>query len=194
MSLRAWSALPVLTLVGCFGTNAVEEHFYSLSGPRTPLEKGQGPRLLVADLNPAAGYDTSKLAYRVSEHELRYYAYRQWVSDPPRLITEMLVRHLKASGRFSQVARGDRIREPDAVLEGSIDALEEVDTEDAWKARLAMTFQLRRGDAERIVMRHAFDVTMPCAKRSPEEVARTISATLTRETERLARLVANALH
>jgi ABC-type uncharacterized transport system auxiliary subunit len=195
MSLRAWPALalPVLMLVGCFGNTAVEEHFYSLTGPRTPLEKGQGPRLLVADLAPAAGYDTSKLAYRVSEHELRYYAYRQWVSDPPRMMTEMLIRHLKASGHFSQVARGDRLREPDAVLEGSIDALEEVDAEDSWKARLAMTFQLRRGDSERIVMRHAFDVVMPCAKRSPEEVARTISSTLARESERLARLVSNAL-
>jgi len=192
--------LPLLLLLllcalpGCFGGNAVQEHFYSLSGPRTPLEKGQGPRLLVADFTPAAGYDTAKLAYRVSDNELRYYAYRQWVSDPPRMVTEMVIRHLRASGRFSQVSRGDKLRDPDAVLEGTIDALEEVDTEDSWKARLAMTFTLRRGDPEKTAMRHAFDVIMPCAKRNPEEVARTISSILSRESERLARLITNALH
>jgi ABC-type uncharacterized transport system auxiliary subunit len=195
-SSRAWSlpALLLCALPGCFGGAAVEEHFYSLSGPRTPLEKNQGPRLLVADLAPAAGYDTSKLAYRVSENELRYYAFRQWVSDPPRMVTEMIIRHLRASGRFSQVSRGDKLRDPDAVLEGTIDAIEEVDAPDSWKARLAMTFTLRRGDTEKIAMRHAFDVVMPCAKRSPEEVARTVSSILARESERLARLVANAIH
>lgn len=203
MSSRApWSSfclfpallLLLLALPGCFGSNAVEEHFYALTGPRTPLEKwNNGPRLLVADFTPAAGYDTSKLAYRVSEHEVRYYAYRQWVSDPPRMVTEMVIRHLKASGRFSQVARGDKLRDPDAILEGSIDAIEEVDTEDSWQARLAMTFLLRRGESEKIVMRHAFDVTMPCAKRAPEEVARTISGILARESQRLARMIGNAL-
>jgi ABC-type uncharacterized transport system auxiliary subunit len=191
---RRLLALATMLLAGCFGSSAVEEHFYSLSGPRTPMEKGQGPRLLVSDFAPAAGYDTSKLAYRVSEHEIRYYAYRQWVSDPTRMLTEMVIRHLKASGQFAQVARGDKIRDPDAVLEGNIDAIEEVDAEDSWKARLAMTFQLRRGDSEKFAMRHAFDVTMPCAKRNPEEVAKTISSILARETERLARLIVNALH
>jgi ABC-type uncharacterized transport system auxiliary subunit len=191
---RLLALLPLFVATGCFGSNAVDEHFYSLSGPRTPLEKGGGPRLLVSDFSPAAGYDTSKLAYRISEHEIRYYAYRQWVSDPTRMLTEMIIRHLKASGRFSQVARGDKIRDPDAVLEGTIDAIEEVDAEDSWKARLAMTFQLRRGDSEKFAMRHAFDVTMPCARRNPEEVAKTISSILARESERLARLITNALH
>ncbi len=91
------------------------------------------------------------------------------------------------------MARGDKIRDPDAVLEGSIDAIEEVDTDDSWQARLAMTFLLRRGESEKIVMRHAFDVTMPCAKRAPEEVAKTISGILARESQRLARMIGNAL-
>ncbi len=180
-------------LGGCFGGTAVEEHFYTLAGPRTPLEKGHGPRLLVYDLVAASGYDTARLAYRVSDNELRYYGYRQWVSDPPRLITEMVVRHLRASGRFSQVARGDKLRDPDLVLEGTIDAIEEVDIDEkTWKARLAMSFSVRRGESDKVLLRHAFDVLMPCAKRNPDEVAKTISSILAREMDRLARVIANA--
>jgi ABC-type uncharacterized transport system auxiliary subunit len=190
--LALLALLSVAVLPGCIG-GAVEERFYSLSGPRTPLEKGNGPRLLVSDFTPAAGYDTSKLAYRVSEHEVRYYAYRQWVSDPSRMVTEMVVKHLKASGRFGQVSRSDKLRDPDAILEGTIDALEEVDLDDDWRARLAMTFTLRSAESDKIVMRHAFDVIMPCAKRSPEAVAKTISSVLSRESARLARKIADAL-
>lgn len=185
--------LPLILLTGCFSSGAVEEHFYALAGPTSALEKGQGPRLVVMDLAAAAGYDTQRLAYRVSDHEIRYYAYRQWVADPSRMLTEMVIRHLRSSGRFSQVARAEKIRDPDAILEGTVDAIEEVDVEDGWRARLAMTFHLRHSESDRVVLRHAFDVVMPCAKRHPDEVAKTISSILTRETERLGRRISQAL-
>ncbi len=182
-----------LALPACFGGAAVEEHFYSLAGPRMATERGGGPRLLVSELNAAPGYDSQRLAYRTSAHELRYYLHRQWVADPPRMLGEILIRHLKVSGRFSQVARSDKLRDPDAVLDGTVDAIEEVDLPDGWQARLAMSFQLRKPDTEGVLMRHAFDVSMPCARRHPAEVAKTVSEILTREAERLARKLGDAL-
>jgi ABC-type uncharacterized transport system auxiliary subunit len=179
-------------LSGCFSSPAVEEHFYALTAPLT-LEKGRGPRLLVGDFTASGGYDTARLAYRVSDHEIRYYAYRQWVSEAPRHLAEVVSRHLRASGRFSEVGRGDKMREPEAVLEGTVDAIEEVDTGDAWRARLAMTFRLRRVDSDALLLRDGFDVTMPCARRDPDEVARTMSGILAREMDRLARRIANTV-
>jgi cholesterol transport system auxiliary component len=180
-------------LAGCFGQSAVEEHFYSLSGPRMATEKGSGPRLLVSELSAAPGYDSQRLAYRVSTHELRYYLHRQWISEPTRMLGDMLIRHLKASGRFSQVARSEKLRDPDAVLDTTIDAIEEVDLPDGWLARLAMSFQLRRPDSEQVLLRHTFDVSMPCAKRHPAEVAKTVSEIFARESERLGRRLGEAL-
>ena len=182
-----------LTLSSCLGQNEVEEHFYSLTGPRMASEKGNGPRLLVSELGAAPGYDSQRLAYRVSPNELRYYLHRQWIAEPPRMLAEMLVRHLKVSGRFSQVARSEKLRDPDAVLDGTIDAIEEVDLPDGWQARLAMSFQLRKPDTEQVLVRHSFDVSMPCAKRHPAEVAKTVSEIFAREVERLARKLGEAL-
>jgi ABC-type uncharacterized transport system auxiliary subunit len=183
----------MLALPACFGGDPVQEHFYSLTGPKMATEKSGGPRLLVSELAAAPGYDSQRLAYRVSNHELRYYLHHQWVADPPRMLAELLIRHLRASGRFSEVARGERLRDPDAVLDGTIDAIEEVDLPDGWQARLAMSFRLRKPDAEQVVLRHAFDVSMPCAKRHPSEVAKTVSEILAREAERLARRLGGAL-
>ncbi len=175
----------LLLLTGCFSTPPVEEHFYFLLGPGKALAKEKGPRLLVADFRTAAGYDSARIAYRVEKHELRYYAYRQWVSDPARLLGEMTVRHLRASGKFYQVDRSDKIRDPDAILEATVDAIEEVDKGDRWQARLAMTFRLRRGETEKILLRHAFDVTLPCSKKNIDVVAENISKILDQELKKL---------
>ncbi len=181
----AFTLVFTLFLAACFSSPPIEEHFYLLQGPPLSARVGQGPRILVADFTTAAGYDTARMAYRVSPHELRYYAYRQWASEPPRLLAEMTVRHFRASGRFGDVARGDKIREPDAIVEAQVEAMEQVDLADTWQARLAMTYQVRKGDLDKILLRHAFDISLPCARQHPDEVARGIGRILTSELEKL---------
>lgn len=188
---RALLLAALVVLPGCFSTPPVEEYYYGLFGPHAAVEKGAGPRVLVADFGSAAGYDTTRLAYRISEQEIRYYGHRQWVAEPPRMLSELAVRLLRASGRFSEVGRGDRVKDPDLILEASVEALEEVDSpKEEWFARLAMTLHVRRGDSDRILFRHAFDTTMPCARRNPDEVARGASKIFAREMEKLARRMA----
>jgi len=183
----------LLALPACFSTPPVEEYYYGLVGPTSPVEKGSGPRVLVSDFSAAAGYDTTRLAYRISDNELRYYAHRQWIAEPPRMLAEVAVRHLRASGRFAEVGRGDRVKDPDLVLEASVDAIEEVDKpKEEWFARLAMTLSARRGDSDRVLFRHAFDITVPCAKRNPEEVARGAGKIFAREMEKIARRMAES--
>jgi ABC-type uncharacterized transport system auxiliary subunit len=176
-----------LALPSCFSTPPVEEHYYGLYGPQSPIEKGKGPRILVAEFNAAAGYETARIAYRVSTQEMRYYAYRQWVSEPARVLAEMAVRHLRASGRFAEVARGDRIKDPDLILDATVDAMEEFDRGETWNARLAMTMHVRRGDSDRLLFRHSFDELLPCVKRDPDEVARGVSKIYARQMELIAR-------
>lgn len=171
---------------GCFSSSPTEEYFYQLHTPAAAMEKGRGPKLLLADFMTASGYDTTRIAYRVSPNEIRYYAHRQWTAEPSRLIGEASVRHLRASGLFSEVARGEKIREPHAVLEGYVEAIEETDKDDdAWQARLAMTFILRAPDSEKILMRHSFDVTRPCKRPELQEVAAGVSSILEDELQKM---------
>ena len=181
-------------LAGCsFGAAPKSEFFYYLSGPKAARDQGKGPRLSVGDFSAAPGYGTERIAYRVSDNELRYYAYRRWVSDPPKLLAEMLMRHVRASHRFSRVDLGDRVKSPMAVLDGSIDAIEELDKGNDTLARLAMTFVLRDATSDREIFHYAFDKTYPCAKRHPKEVAHGISKLLQLEAEKIAARIAHEL-
>ena len=178
MRVSSIALITTLLLGGCFSSTPKEEHFYSLKGPAGPPKLGEGLRLLVSDFSAAAGYETERLAYRLSDHEVRYYGYHKWTSDPARMLTEMVARHMRGSGKFAEVGRNDKMRSPDLVLEGVVEAIEEIDLGKTWKAHLAMRFLLRQGDSERIIMRHSFDLSEACKERHPREVARGISKVL----------------
>jgi ABC-type uncharacterized transport system auxiliary subunit len=178
---------------GCFGSEAKDEYFYQLIGPKRALEKGKGPRVQVMSFAAAAGYDSPRIAFRSSKYEIQYYGYRQWAAEPGRLLQEMTIRHLRASGHFSEVSASDRMREPDAIILASVDAVEQVDHEKSWDARLAMTFAVVRGTGEQVVLRQAFDATRPCERRHPDEVAKGVSRILENEVKRLAQRIAAAL-
>ena len=167
-----------LLLSACFGSAVKEESFYSLKGPLGAHKPGGGPRLLVSDFSAAAGYETERLVYRLSDHELRYYGYHKWSSDPARLVTEVVASHVRLSGKFAEVGRNDKMRTPDIILEGRVEAMEEIDLGETWKAHLAMRFTLRQGESERVLMRHSFDQSVGCKSRHPREVARGISKIL----------------
>lgn len=188
-----FAATAAALLAGCFGTDVKDEYFYQLTGPVKALERGQGPKLLVAAFAAASGYDSPRIVFRTTRHEIQYWGYRQWAAEPARLLAEATMRHLRASGLFSEVTASDRIREPDAILEASVNAIEQVDHAKSWDARLAMTIIVRRGSGEQVLLRHAFDATRPCERRHPDEVAKGVSRILEDEIKRLAPRIAAAL-
>jgi len=192
--VRLSSMVLVLLLVSCFGSSPPkEERFYNLTGPRYSAFVRGGPRLVVASFAAAAGYDSQRLAYRLSPYEIQYYGYRQWVTEPARLFQEWTMRHLRASKMFAEVTSSDRLRDPTAVLYGVVEAVEEVDRGETWLARLSMTFILRQGESEKVVLRHHFDTTRPCARRHPDEVPKEIAKILEKESKRLAERIVSAL-
>jgi len=173
--------LSSLLLGGCFATTPKEEHFYHLSGPSAVTAKGTGPTLEVLSFSSASGYDSPRLAYRVAANELRFYAHHKWAAEPAGMVREMLANHLRASGKFSAVGGGSKSREPDAYLSGVLVAMEEVDAGKTWQARLAMRLVLTLASSDEVLMRHAFDVSLPCASRHPREVAVSISKALAQQ-------------
>lgn len=167
------------TMAGCFGSAPPKERYhYYLTLPAATTVQSQGPRLALGDITSAPGYDSERMAFRVEHNELRYYGFREWVTTPPKLIEEAVLRHLEVSKRFSQIDLDERMKDPQAVLTIHIDALEEIDEKERTKARLALSFTLRGVDTDRVLLRHSFDEQRVCAERHPGVVARAISAIL----------------
>lgn len=192
MRLRTYLVGALLLSVGaggCFSSATQEEHFYSFKGPTGSIKSGQGPRVLVADFTASAGYETERLAYRMSDHELRYYGYHKWTADPARLTKEMVARQLSASAQFAEVGYNDKMRSPDLIVDGVVEAIEELDHGKAWKAHLAMRFVVRSGDSDRVLLRFSFDQSVGCKSRHPREVARGISKILNQQATVLAKMI-----
>ncbi|MCK5795927.1 MAG: membrane integrity-associated transporter subunit PqiC [Deltaproteobacteria bacterium] len=179
---------------GCFGSNPKNEFFYYLTPPK-PVAKvaAKGVILAVDDFSVAPGYNKQQIAYRTQANELRYYGYRRWVSAPSKLLKEMVMRHLRASGNFAQVEDQDKLKEPLALLQAHVEALEELDQGDKTYAHLAVRIVVRDASSLRVLFHQDFDKTFPCSKRHPREVAFGVSKLLELEMRQLATRISDAL-
>lgn len=181
-------------LTGCFGSSPKTEYFYYLTPPKAATDiKEKGPSLAFDDFTVDPGYSKEHIAFRTQDNELRYYGYRQWVSTPSKLISRMMMKHLRASGFFSQIEIEEKIKEPLAILSANIDSIEELDIDDKTYAHLAMRIVIRDATSNRILFRHHFDKRFPCAKRHPKEVAHGISKLLELEMRVLSSRIYNTL-
>ena len=190
--LRVAALAGTLGLLGCFGSPAADEFYYVLAAPAQGRNAAQGPTLALMPLQVAPGYESQRLVYRGSEHELRYYGYRRWAAEPGELVTRALMRHLRASGHFARVDDETHLPQAGGQLSGTIEAIEELDRGDATYARLAATLLLQRPDGT-VLLRHDFDETRPCRTRDPRQVVALLSQILADQAARLAPRAAGAL-
>ncbi|MFP4013324.1 MAG: ABC-type transport auxiliary lipoprotein family protein [Chitinispirillaceae bacterium] len=118
-------------------------------------------------------YNRTQIVYRLSPFELRYYYYRMWAVKPTRMITDLLFKHLNSVNLVSSVVRRyDEGRRPKYELSGSVEALEEYDSEDILFAHIAMRVNLTRlSDGRNIYSRH-FDLRKRVYRREPEFIVR----------------------
>jgi len=121
-------------------------------------------------------YNRSQIVYRLSPYELRYYNYRMWAVKPTRMITDLVFKHLNAVGLVSTIVRRfDEGRKPDFELSGSIEALEEYDSEDLLFAHIALRVNLTRlSDDDNIYSRH-FDIRKKVLRREADFMIREMS-------------------
>ncbi|MBK8480066.1 MAG: membrane integrity-associated transporter subunit PqiC [Proteobacteria bacterium] len=187
--------LGAASLTGCWGTPPANEYYYVLAAPTlsgSQRTQRKGPTLAVAPLQVAPGYESQRLVYRGSEHELRYYGYRRWAADPAELATRALIRHLRASGRFARVDDEAHLPQASALLGGTIEAIEELDRGDQTYAHLAATLTLQAPDGS-LLLRHEFDEVRRCAARDPRRVVALLSQILAEQATRLAPRALHAL-
>lgn len=185
--------MAAISITACFSSPQIEEHFYAFKRlPKSP-KRGDGPSLLIGNVTSSLGYDTTRIAYRTSEHELRYYAYRQWIAEPGRMITEYIAKLFRSTGQFGHIDAGERIKNPDGILDAHLEAIEQIDGDNQWHARLAMTLRLKSGRSDTLLWEHSFDRTVPCAERQLERVVDAINTILTDELQSLEKRILRTL-
>lgn len=151
---------------------------YLPSAPQSRINDGPYPYTIrLKELSIEEAYNRPQIVYRQSPFELRYYFYRVWAVKPSRMITDLIHKHLVSANLVSSVIRRfDDGRNPEYELGGTIEALEEYDSEELWFAHLALRLDLTRLSDNRVIYTRRFDLRKRVYQRQPEFVIRELSA------------------
>ncbi|MFO8072197.1 MAG: ABC-type transport auxiliary lipoprotein family protein [Polyangia bacterium] len=190
-ALVAVSILAALLTCAACGGRMPTKRYYAIDDPPRPAAAAANASpvcevpLVVASVMAAAPYRNDKIVFRSDAYEIRHFNYRLWVTPPDEMMHSLLIRTLDASDLFPVVESYVHASSDHLALYARIDAIEEIDTEDGWSARLAMSFHLKRSDADDLLWRYEFDATEPVAEESIPAVVAALSGIYRAKTEEL---------
>lgn len=175
-------ACVAVLLAGCAALPT--KRYYTLNYVPAPLEDRVRPGaypfvVRVRDLAIEDAYARPQIVYRKSPFELEYYFYRVWAVKPSRMISDLIHKHLVAAGLVNSVVRRfDEGMRPQFELGGTIEAIEEYDSEQLWFAHLALHLWMTRLVDGKVVYSRRFDFRKPVMANQPDLVVKEMSMIL----------------
>ena len=178
---RAAAAAVLVLLSGCFWGKVPETKYYVLDYVPTPpperVQKGPYPFVLrLRDCEIAEAYRRSQIVYRQSANQMQFYGLHLWAVDPDRMITDLVLKHLKAAQLFENVTRTVENFVPDYYLSCNVQAIEEFDSKEQVYAHLAIEYQLEDAKTNQIDWKKLYDLRKSVAQPEPIYVVRELSA------------------
>lgn len=189
-SMRAVRLAPVVAafiavalLTGCFFGRTVETKYYALdyipSPPPERIKKGPYPfSVRLREPTLAEAYKRSQIVYRQSAYQMQFYSYHLWVVDPDRMISDLLLKHLRAARLFENASRSVEATRPDFQLTTDVQAVEEYDSPDTWYAHMAIEYQLINDSTGQVVWKQSYDLRKAVAQQEPVFIVRELTALL----------------
>ncbi|HWM87193.1 MAG TPA: ABC-type transport auxiliary lipoprotein family protein [Kofleriaceae bacterium] len=179
------AGLVALLLVAGCGSPA-PRHYYTLTGqaPATRFAQPYPIKLRVRDLEMRRSYRRDELVVRADAHEMTFLRRQRWSEPPQRMISGLVREQVARSGISVEVQDESGIGEPDYVLSGEIEAIEQLTAGRDRFAHLAMTYRLRRFKDDATVWTYRIDARRPVSASSMRSMVRSLSEILAVETDR----------
>lgn len=171
----------ILTTVVAVSCGSVPtKRYYTLSNTFTPeSDPPEKPLctkpLVVASVMASSHCKNDKIVFRTNPFEIRHFNYRLWVSPPEEMMKSLLAGKLESSGVFPAVESYVHASSDHLALYARLNALEELDGEDEWTARMAMSFVLKSSSDDAILWKYEFDATLPAQRKNITSVVSTLS-------------------
>ena len=175
--------LLALLLAGC-GHPPVLVHQYILEYPAPSLRGSPLAEAVKVDrFAVAQTYNTTAMVYRADPYQSDTYKYNRWRVTPDYLVTDYLLRDLRALPGFSRRSFGpDAPEKSRYLLEGGVEEFQEVDDADGWKAALALSVTLLDLNYEevprRVVFQKNYRIREPLTAKTPDGLAQGMSAAM----------------
>jgi ABC-type uncharacterized transport system auxiliary subunit len=172
--------LLVAGLAGC-GKPPMLVNQFILEYP-APMVGGKAklPAALKVDLfSVAQAYNANAMVYQPRPYQSQVYNYSRWRANPGYLVTDFLIRDLRASGLFTAVFGPDSSGKHRFTLEGGVAEFQELDAPETWQASLALTVTLLDTQKEelpqRVVFQKNYRALAPLPEKTPQGLAQGMS-------------------
>jgi ABC-type uncharacterized transport system auxiliary subunit len=131
-------------LIGCAGSVKYPT-YYTLQLPPIvdpPPQEKASASIAIREFRSATYLREGPIVYRSSPEQIGFYAYHRWAVDPREVVTNAIADHLRGDGKFADVKIYDGHSDPDYILSGRLEKLDEVDYEKGVKVEVALSAQL----------------------------------------------------
>jgi len=127
----------------------------------------EGPRLLIAPVRAAAGFESSDMVYIRHPHQLEHFANHRWVDAPARMLEPLLLQAALDSGLFKSVAASGSGTQVDLRLDTTLLQLQQVCAAQASELQMSLRVQLVDVAAARLLASELLSISEPLSEAKP---------------------------
>ncbi|MGH9403996.1 MAG: ABC-type transport auxiliary lipoprotein family protein [Terriglobia bacterium] len=158
-------------LDGCGSGRPIRYYTLQLPPAPEPSTSVYPVTVLIGRIGAPEILEDEPVVYRTGPNEIGTYPYHQWVEPPVQMVKDMLIRQLRASGKYRSVAELGSSAQGDYVLRGRLYDFEEVDT-GRIAALVSMEFELFDRRTRKTVWTHYYSRNEPVqGKEIPDVVS-----------------------
>ena len=166
-------------LGACGGGRPIRYYTLELPPAPQPSTSVSPITLLIGRIGAPGILQDEPIAYRSGPNEIGTYNYHHWVEPPVLMLKDILIRQLRASGKYQSVAELGSSAQGGFVLQGRLYDFEEVDT-GSTAALVTMEFELLDRKSGQIVWTHFYSHSEPVQGKEISDVVSALDHNLVR--------------
>ncbi|MGO9259556.1 MAG: ABC-type transport auxiliary lipoprotein family protein [Bryobacteraceae bacterium] len=182
------ACIVALLMAGC-GGKILYPHYYALDIPAAPKPAASDARLpatLAVRRFEALPYlRQGRIVYRQGPAEIGFYDYHRWAADPAAAVTAAMIDSLRSSRLFSFVRPYDGQSQPDYLMTGRLERLEEIDSAGSVRVEAKLSAELVDLRAAATVWTGDADETLGVETRDVNSVVVEMSHAIQKSIDRL---------
>jgi ABC-type uncharacterized transport system auxiliary subunit len=186
--LRMSACAVTLLMAGCAGKIRYP-NYYALEvapAPRPPASDARLPGTLAVRRFGAPPYlRQGRIVYRPAPTEIGFYDYHRWAAEPAEMVTASMIDSLRSSRLFSFVKRYDGQDQPDYLMVGRLERLEEIDYGGGVRVEAKLSAELVNLRGGAAVWTGDADETLSVDTRSVSAVVAEMSHAIQKSVDRL---------
>src|SRR5215469_12944738 len=175
--LSGWTALCCFMMVACVGGRPI--HYYAINPPiaQSATSTPDGPVLLIGRIATPEALQDGRIRYRSGSNEVGAYEYHRWTERPAAMVQDLLLRTLRASGKYREIQEASTAAAGDYLVRGKLYELEEIDNPGI-RTRVSLRLELVDRKTGMVVWNRHYDHDEPVEGKAMHEVVLSLERNL----------------